>query len=86
MSTRSIAIILSLLGSSGLFAVAQPAKSVLTATEVMNRIILATGAAPPSDTVDTLKAGDPNTMVTGIATTFMDTYPVLEKRWPTGKT
>jgi putative NIF3 family GTP cyclohydrolase 1 type 2 len=85
MSMRSIAIILSLVASSGLFAMAQAASSVLTATEVMNRIILATGAAPPSDTVDTLKAGDPNTVVTGIATTFMDTYPVLEKAVADGK-
>jgi putative NIF3 family GTP cyclohydrolase 1 type 2 len=90
MSTRSIAIVRSLLGlsllaSCGLLAVAQAAKSSLTAAEVMNRIILATGAAPPSDTVDTLKAGDPNTVVTGIATTFMDTYAVLEKAVADGK-
>ncbi len=83
---RNIAIMLLLVGSSGFFAVAQAAKSALTAAEVMNRIIVATGAAPPSDTVDTLKAGDPNTVVTGIATTFMDTYPVLEKAVADGKT
>jgi putative NIF3 family GTP cyclohydrolase 1 type 2 len=29
--------------------------------------------------VDTIKGGDPNTIVTGIATTFLDTYQVLEK-------
>ena len=29
---------------------------------------------PPANTVDTLKAGDPNTAVTGIVTTFMDTH------------
>lgn len=51
----------------------------LTAAQVMQRVIAATGAAPPADTVDTLKAGDPNTVVTGIATTFMDTYAVLEQ-------
>jgi putative NIF3 family GTP cyclohydrolase 1 type 2 len=86
MLTRSIAIILLfLVGSSGLVSVAQSAKTPLTASEVMNRIIVATGAAPPADTVDTLKAGDPNTVVTGIVTTFMDTYPVLEQAVADGK-
>jgi putative NIF3 family GTP cyclohydrolase 1 type 2 len=69
---------------------ALPASSVgqspaLTATEVMRRVIAATGATPPAGTVDTLKAGDPNTVVTGIATTFMDTYSVLEQAAATGK-
>jgi len=69
---------------------AMPASSVgqspaLTATEVMQRVIAATGATPPIGTVDTLKAGDPNTVVTGIATTFMDTYSVLEQAAATGK-
>ena len=61
-----------------------PAKG-LTASEVMHRIIAATEATPPTDTVDTLKAGDPNTVVTGIVTTFMDTFPVLEKAVAGGK-
>lgn len=61
-----------------------PAKG-LTAGEVMQRVIAATGATPPAGTVDTLKAGDPNTIVTGIATTFMDTYPVLEQAVAGGK-
>ena len=51
----------------------------LTAAQVMQRVIAATGATPPAGSVDTLKAGDPNTVVTGIATTFMDTYAVLEQ-------
>lgn len=51
----------------------------------MQKIIAATGATPPVGTVDTLKAGDPNTVVTGIATTFMDTYAVLEKAAADGK-
>jgi putative NIF3 family GTP cyclohydrolase 1 type 2 len=57
----------------------------LTAAEVMHRVITATGATPPANTVDTLKAGDPNTVVSGIVTTFMDTYPVLERAVATGK-
>jgi putative NIF3 family GTP cyclohydrolase 1 type 2 len=57
----------------------------LTAGEAMRRVIAATGATPPANTVDTLKAGDPATVVTGIVTTFMDTYPVLEKAVAEGK-
>lgn len=57
----------------------------MTATRVMQRVIEATGATPPAGTVDTLKAGDPNTVVTGIVTTFMDTYPVLEQAVAGGK-
>ncbi len=56
-----------------------------TAAEVMERVIAATGAAAPAHTVDTLKAGDPNTAVTGIVTTFMDTYAVLERAVASGK-
>ncbi len=35
--------------------------------------------APVADTVDTIKAGDPATLVTGIATTFLDTMEVLKE-------
>lgn len=66
-------------------ALAQDSKPALTASEVMQQVIAATGATPPANTVDTLKAGDPNTVVKGIATTFMDTYPVLEKAVASGK-
>lgn len=66
-------------------AAAQSSSQTLTAAEVMQRIIAATGATPPPDTVDTLKAGDPATAVTGIVTTFMDTYSVLEKAVASGK-
>jgi putative NIF3 family GTP cyclohydrolase 1 type 2 len=65
-------------------APAQEAAPHLPASQVMQRIIAATGAAPPANTVDTLKAGDPNTIVTGIATTFMDTYSVLEQAVASG--
>ena len=67
------------------FASAQKPDAPLTAGQVMERIIAATGATPPANTVDTLKAGDPNTVVTGIATTFMDTFAVLEKAVAGGK-
>ena len=64
---------------------AQSAAKSQSAADVMQRIIAATGATPPKDTVDTLKAGDPDTPVTGIVTTFMDTYPVLVKAVASGK-
>jgi putative NIF3 family GTP cyclohydrolase 1 type 2 len=65
-------------------AYAQDGKRGLTAAEVMQRVIASTGAAAPSNTVDTLKAGDPDTVVTGIVTTFMDTYEVLERAASSG--
>jgi putative NIF3 family GTP cyclohydrolase 1 type 2 len=67
------------MGGASVAACAQDAGTRPTAAEVMQRVIAATGATPPANTVDTLKAGDPNTAVTGIATTFMDTYAVLEQ-------
>jgi putative NIF3 family GTP cyclohydrolase 1 type 2 len=51
----------------------------LTARQVVERIQQATGAQPPANTVDTFKGGDPDEKVTGIATTFLDSYAVLEK-------
>lgn len=65
-------------------ALAQTPKPALTSSELMQRLIAATGATPPANTVDTLKAGDPNTVVTGIVTTFMDTYTVLENAVASG--
>jgi putative NIF3 family GTP cyclohydrolase 1 type 2 len=50
-----------------------------TARQVIARIVAANGAAPVPNTVDTIKAGDPETPVTGVATTFMDTFDVLQK-------
>ena len=59
------------------------AQQSLTASQVIARMQAATGAILPADTVDTIKAGDPNTVVTGVATTFIPTLAVLKKRWPT---
>jgi putative NIF3 family GTP cyclohydrolase 1 type 2 len=64
---------------------AQTQNAPLTADAVIKSIIAATGATPPPNTVDTIKAGDPNTPVTGIVTTFLDTYQVLEKAVADGK-
>ena len=50
-----------------------------TAAEMFARIERSYRAEPVPDTVDTLKAGDPTTRVTGIATTFLDTMDVLRE-------
>src|SRR5215472_9774734 len=55
-------------------AAAQP----LTAAEAIHRIQQRYAPAP-ANTVDTVKAGDPSTPVTGIATTFLDTMDVLRE-------
>jgi putative NIF3 family GTP cyclohydrolase 1 type 2 len=49
----------------------------LTAREVVARIQQQVGVPWQSDTVDTFKAGDPDTPVTGIAVTMMATLDVL---------
>jgi putative NIF3 family GTP cyclohydrolase 1 type 2 len=51
----------------------------LRAGEAISLIQHRYAAMPPPNTVDTLKAGDPNTLVTGIATTFLDTMEVLRE-------
>src|ERR1700677_1281940 len=55
------------------------AQDVLTARQVIERIQKNVGVPWRSETVDTFKAGDPDTPVTGIATTMMATYDVLER-------
>ena len=55
------------------------AKEVLTAEQVVDRIKAHAGIPWMTDTVDTFKAGDPQTRVTGIAVTMMATYAVLRR-------
>lgn len=50
-----------------------------TAAEAWLRIEHRYSSAPPPGTVDTLKGGAPDTPVTGIATTFLDTMDVLRE-------
>lgn len=51
----------------------------LSAAQVIERIKAHTGVPWNADTVDTFKAGDPNTKVTGIAVTMMATFDVLQR-------
>src|SRR5271166_5588145 len=60
------------------FPLMSPAQN-LTAAEAIARIQKHYAATLPANTVDTVKAGDPSTPVTGIATTFLDTMQVLRE-------
>jgi putative NIF3 family GTP cyclohydrolase 1 type 2 len=51
----------------------------MTAAEALAKVRLRYPAVLPANTVDTVKAGDPATKVTGIATTFLDTLDVLRE-------
>jgi putative NIF3 family GTP cyclohydrolase 1 type 2 len=61
------------------------AEPQMTARQVIERIQKNVGVPWSSDTVDTFKAGDPETKVTGIATTFAATYDVLQRAAASGK-
>lgn len=50
-----------------------------TIQDVINTILAAIPVDPYPDTVDTVKTGDARQNVTGIATTFMATYAVIEQ-------
>jgi len=61
------------------------AKQPVTAQEVVDRIRAHVGIPWMAETVDTFKAGDPETPVTGIAVTMMATYAVLERAAANGQ-
>src|SRR5262245_5016944 len=56
-----------------------PPATAISAQEIVNRIRGKVGVEWKADTVDTFKAGDPNTAVKGIVTTSMATIPVLKQ-------
>lgn len=57
----------------------------ITARQVIERIQKNVGVPWRSETVDTFKAGSPDTPVTGIAVTMMATYDVLRRAAASGK-
>jgi putative NIF3 family GTP cyclohydrolase 1 type 2 len=57
----------------------------VTAREVIARIQQQVGVPWQADTVDTFKAGNPDTAVTGIAVTMMATMDVLQRAAASGK-
>ena len=73
---RELTLILAVAVLSGSPAWAQ---KQLTARQVIDKIKTQIGAPVDPNTVDTFKAGDPDTPVTGIVSTFMDTYDVLRE-------
>ena len=50
-----------------------------TIQDAIDTILVAVPGAPLPDSVDTFKAGDPSQHLTGIATTFLATYEVIEE-------
>ena len=55
------------------------AQTPVTAADALLKIQRYYAPAPPAGTVDTIKAGDASVVVTGIATTFLDTMDVLRE-------
>jgi putative NIF3 family GTP cyclohydrolase 1 type 2 len=55
------------------------ASAAVTAQEIVDRVKKNIGVDWSSDDVDTFKAGDPSTVVTGVVTTSMATLDVLQK-------
>jgi putative NIF3 family GTP cyclohydrolase 1 type 2 len=68
----------------GGFRVASAQESPLTAREVVQRIQQHVGVPWQEETVDTFKAGDADTKVTGIAVTMMATFEVLQRAAASG--
>jgi putative NIF3 family GTP cyclohydrolase 1 type 2 len=64
---------------------ASAAEPELTARQVIERIQKSVGVPWNAKTVDTFKAGNPDTKVTGIATTFAATFDVLQRAAASGK-
>ena len=67
------------------FAGLAAAQTSPTAREVIDQIKAHIGVPWREETVDTIKAGDPDTPVTGIATTMMATFDVLKRAQAEGK-
>ena len=74
-------------GAVALIAVGAPRlpRFELTAQQAIDRIRAKVGVPWRETTVDTVKAGDPQTVVTGIATTVMATLPVLRQAADAGR-
>ena len=67
-------------------ALAAQAQQTITARQVIERIQQHLGVTLPANTVDTVKAGNPDEPVKGIAVTMMATYDVLERAARSGNT
>ena len=79
MNRTAIAILGLAVGSIAPVTMQAAAPPALTARQVVDRIEAHVGAPWAADTVDTFKAGDPDTPVTGIAVTMMATFDVVKR-------
>jgi putative NIF3 family GTP cyclohydrolase 1 type 2 len=73
------ALLFALVASFAFAASAQQPAQQVTAQQVIDKIEADMGTTIPVTTVDTYKAGTPDTPVTGIATTFLPTMSVLRE-------
>jgi putative NIF3 family GTP cyclohydrolase 1 type 2 len=71
--------------ASSAFASAQESTAPPTARQIIDQIKGNVGVPWREETVDTIKAGDPETAITGIATTMMATFDVLRRAAAEGK-
>ena len=83
MSRVSLHLLLFLVMASA-DARAGAAQSALTARQIVERIEKNVGVPWNSGGVDTFKAGDPDTPVTGVAVTMMATFDVLQRAAASG--
>lgn len=63
----------------------RPSRAAITAQQAIDRIRARVGVPWRETTVDTFKAGDPQTPITGIATTVMATLAVLRQAAAAGR-
>ncbi|UCF38878.1 MAG: Nif3-like dinuclear metal center hexameric protein, partial [Acidobacteriota bacterium] len=61
------------------FAQSAGPSEVVSVQDVIDLIIASTPGGRKAKTVDTVKTGDPEQKLTGVATTFMATYDVIQK-------
>jgi len=76
---RFVALTATGIATAPLAMMARPIGGGITAQEVVDRIKKSIGVEWKPETVDGFKAGDPTTVITGIATTSLATLSVLDR-------
>lgn len=76
---KSVGGIATLLTLQAPFALGGGSQKTFTVQEIIDLILKEGGLSPISGTVDTIKAGQPGQVVTGIVTTMFPTIPVIEE-------
>lgn len=84
LSRRQFHVLTSSAVVAPLFAARPFGWAAVSAAAIIDRIRLQIGVDWKADTVDTIKAGDPATSITGIATTAMATLAVLQQAVKSG--